>query len=152
MKKSMFGFGALVVLAATAMAGDPTPGDQVVDQCVTDLNTVETAFNTRGQAIVDAVAAKLTLLDSRGATDEKLTLEANKAQAKLLKLEVDCIKVANKTTQKCFVKLANFDEADLVQQITDADGARDTTVGDIGDAAEVFEDDISTALANELGD
>lgn len=152
MKKSMVGMAALVMMTAAAVAGPGSPGDDLVSACVTDEGLVVTAFSTRGQEIVDAAEAKLAQLDAAGATDEKLTLEANKFQAKLLKLQLGCEKVANKTAQKCFVRLANLDESGLVQQITDADAARDDAIDDIVAGADTFSDAISTALANELGD
>lgn len=149
MKKQM-GIGALLVLTATAIAG--TPGTGIVNDCIADLALVETAFLERGQDIVDAAEAKLALLDDRGATDKKLTQEAAKFQAKLDKLEEGCIKAANKTAQKCFVRLANLDEVDFITQVTDVDDERDTTVDDIEAGGVGYENDIAAALAAELGD
>jgi hypothetical protein len=144
------GVAAVLVLAATAIAG--TPGTGLVNVCITDLGLVETAFLERGAVIVAAAEAKLTLLDSRGVSDKRLTEEAAKFQLKLDKLELDCIRVANKTAQKCFVRLANLDEDDLIQQITDVDTARDEGVDDIEAGGVGFENDVAAALAAELGD
>jgi len=151
MKKNWkYGVAAVLVSAVTALAG--TAGGDLVLGCIEDLGLVETAFTTRGQAIVDAAEAKLAQLDDRGASDKRLTQEAAKFGAKLVKLETDCIKVANKTAQKCFVRLANLDEAGLIDQITDVDTARDDVVGNIQDGEGNFQDAITAALQAEIGD
>lgn len=148
MKK--MGYAAVLMLTATAIAG--MPGQGLVNACLDDLQLVEEAFDSRGQTIVAAAVAKLAQLDDRGATDKKLTQEAAKFGAKLVKLETDCIKAANKTAQKCFVRLANLDEDDLIEDITEVDAARDETVGDIQDGEGNFQDAITAALQDEIAD
>ena len=147
------GMAAVLVCAAAVFAGPaPTAGDLLADECNVDLGLVETAFDTRGQAIVDAAAAKLAQLDDRGASDKKLTQEAAKFALKLTKLETDCIKVANKTAQKCFVKLANLDELTLIDQITLVDTVRDGTISDIQNGEDNLQDAITGALQDEIAD
>ncbi len=147
------GMAAVLVCAASVFAGPaPSAGDLLADDCNVDLGLVETAFNTRGQAILDAAVAKLAQLDDRGATDKKLTQEAEKFVLKLAKLETDCEKVANKTAQKCFVKLVNLDEPTLIDQITLVDTVRDDTISDLQDGETNFQIAISAALQDEIAD
>lgn len=144
------GIGAVLVLATAALAGSPAGG--LIDDCVTDLQLIEDTFNTRAQAIVAAAEAKLSQLDERGATDQRLTVEASKCVERITRLELDCYKVANKATRRCFVRLIGLDEAGLVGQLIDVDTARDQTFLDIGIASDDFQDAISGALASEIGD
>ena len=70
------GLGAVLVLATAAFAGGP--GYELVELCVADLQELEDRYNARASALVAAAEAKLAQLDDRGASNERLQLEAIK--------------------------------------------------------------------------
>lgn len=129
-----------------AFAG-PSPGDVIVTNATTDIGELVTDFTDLADANATATIAKLNLLAKNpNTTDEKLTAEANKGLAKIEKAQTKAIAKANSIARKAFVRIANLDEAGLIDQITDVDTARDDGIDDIDGAAA----DASAAIADAL--
>jgi len=129
-----------------AIAG-PTPGDVIVINATTDIDELVTDVASDADGIADLTIAKLNLLaKNKATTEERLTAEANKGLAKIERLSPKAINKTNSIARKAFVRIANLDEAGLIDQITDVDTARDDALDDIDGATA----DASAAIADAL--
>ncbi len=135
----------LFTFTSQAIAG--SPGAAIVDAATTDLGEQALDFATDADGVADLAIAKLNLLaKNKATTEERLTAEANKALAKIERLQSKAVTKANTTARKAFVRLANFDEDSFITQVTDVDTARDDAISDIDGAAA----DSSQAVADAL--
>jgi hypothetical protein len=148
--KQGFGLGSLLVLAATAIAGGP--GYELVEACVADLQQLEDRYNARASALVSAAEAKLALLDDRGASNERLQIEANKFIDRLTAVEFDSYAGANRITRRYFVRIINLDESSLIDQLDDANEARNDFIFNVGFAGDDYENAVTAALNTEQTD
>lgn len=144
------GIGAVLVLATAALAGGP--GYELVELCVADLQQLEDRYNARASALVAAAEAKLAQLDDRGASDERLQIEAIKFVNRLTALEFDNYAAANRLTRRYFVRIINLDESSLIDQISDANEARNDFVFNVGFAGDDYENAVGAALISEQND
>lgn len=144
------GVTAGLLLSATALAGGP--GYELVEDCVIDLEQLEDRYNLRAAALVAAAEAKLAQLDDRGASDERLTIEATKFIDRLTALEFANYASANRITRRYFVRIISLDESSLIDQLSDANEARNDFVFNVGLAGDDYENVITAALNSEQTD
>jgi len=144
------GVTAALLLSATAHAGGP--GYELVEDCVIDLAQLEDRYNLRAAALVAAAEAKLAQLDDRGASDERLTIEANKFINRLTALEFANYASVNRIARRYFVRIISLDESSLIDQLSDANEARNDFVFNVGLAGDDYENVITAALNSEQTD
>ncbi len=150
MNRWTIGATAGLVLGVTAMAGGP--GYELVEDCVIDLQVLADRYNARASSLVAAAEAKLAQLDDRGATDDRLQVEAIKFIDRLSKLEFDSYAGANRITRRYFVRIINLDEPSLLDQLDDANEARNDFVFNVGFAGDDYENAVTAALNTEQND
>lgn len=144
------GLGAVLVLATAAFAGGP--GYELVELCVADLQELEDRYNARASALVAAAEAKLAQLDDRGASNERLQLEAIKFVNRLTAVEFESYAVANRVARRYFVRIINLDEPSLIDQLSDASEARNDFIFNVGFAGDDYENAVGAALNSEQTD
>ena len=150
MSRWSIGVTAGLVLGVSAMAGGP--GYELVEDCVIDLEALESRYNLRAATLVAAAEAKLAQLDDRGATDERLQAEALKYIDRLSKLEFDSYAGASRITRRYFVRIISLDESSLIDQLDDANEARNDFVFNVGFAGDDYENAVTAALNTEQND
>lgn len=146
-----------VVLALGLGAGGPAlaaplTGDEVLDSCTIALEGVFNDFDDDSDALAAATAAKLAQLDDRGASDEQLNAEADKALAKMLKLYTKAAAQNTKIARTCTLKILRLDEPALIAQVTQIAAQRAGVIAQMDLDRADAEDAIADALAAELGD
>ena len=140
------GAGAPVALAA------PPTGDEVLDSCTAALEGIFNGFDDGSDAIAAQAAAKLAQLDDRGASEEQLDAEADKALEKVLKLYTRSVAQNTKVARACTLKIVKLDEPALIAQVTQIAAQRAGVIAQMDlDRADAL-GAIADALAAELGD
>lgn len=130
----------------------PLSGDEVLDQCTGALEAVFNGFDDGSDAIATQAVAKLAQLDDRGASEEQLDAEADKALAKVLKLYSKSAAQNTKVARSCTLKILKLDEPALIAQVTQIAAQRAGVIAQMDlDKADALAA-IADALAAEIGD
>lgn len=136
----------LIMICAPLSLAGVSPGTLMVSQCETDLSTLSDDFDDSASLFASDVIAKLNQMDDAGRSDTQITVYAQRQINKLRNAEDRTLNRANKLTNKCFHRLIDFDEPDMITQITDVDADRDAAVI----AIEMDADDAETMIQNAL--